>query len=614
VFASLALAPSAFAAPVRVVGVDTGGYPTLQVTVVAPPGSGQPQLTENGNAVAGLQAVNLGQSKSVALLVDRSQSMAGPKLRNAIAAARSFVAGKAPADRVEVITFGHQAIALTGFSSSPADADVALRGLTTDPTPGTALWDAVALAAHKLGNESNPGRVIIVLTDGQDVSSADNFDQAVAAVHAAHATVYPIGIAGPGYAPGPLQDLAARTGGAYHQTSTATQLAAIYGFIGRTLSHTWELRYPTAARPGDTIKLVATVPGVGNSQQAVKLAAVPDASTPVPPSGLLPHSLWVSPVAPVALAGIVGLLVLLAVGFAYAARTGLWVRSRLDPHLGQVRRQTKTQKKRGRRELRHRLVAATEHTLANVKQFRALTRLLEQADLPLRGAELVWICLGTAILAGLFAAVLFASSFLTLVFLAGGALIPIGVVKFKAGTRIKTFDNQLPDLLITVSASLKAGHSFRHALQAVVDDAAEPAASEFGRVLSETQLGRPMDEALDEMSERVGSKNLGFVVTAVTIQRQVGGSLAGLFDMIAETVRQRQQFARRIRGLTAMGRMSAYVLIGLPFFIAAAITALNPAYMAPLYNTATGHDLILVGLVMMTIGSLILKKIVAFKG
>ena len=78
-----------------------------------------------------------------------------------------------------------------------------------------------------------------------------------------------------------------------------------------------------------------------------------------------------------------------------------------------------------------------------------------------------------------------------------------------------------------------------------------------------------MDQALTDMAERVGSKNLTFVITAVTIQRQVGGSLAGLFDMVAETVRQRQQFARKIRGLTAMGRMSAYVLIGLPFFIGA---------------------------------------------
>ncbi len=103
-----------------------------------------------------------------------------------------------------------------------------------------------------------------------------------------------------------------------------------------------------------------------------------------------------------------------------------------------------------------------------------------------------------------------------------------------------------------------------------------PASKEFKRVLTETSLGRPMDDALAEMAERVGSKNLSFVVTAVTIQRQVGGSLAGIFDMVADTVRNRQQFARKIRSLTAMGKMSAYVLLGLPFFIAGALTLDEP--------------------------------------
>jgi tight adherence protein B len=203
---------------------------------------------------------------------------------------------------------------------------------------------------------------------------------------------------------------------------------------------------------------------------------------------------------------------------------------------------------------------------------------------------------------------------LVLLFAALAALSPIFFVMFKAGARIKSFDNQLPDLLITIAASLKAGHSFRHAVQAVVDEGAEPAAKEFRRVLTETRLGRPMDQALADMGDRIGSKNLSFVLTAVTIQRQIGGSLAGLFDMVAETVRQRQQFARKIRGLTAMGRMSAWVLAGLPFGIAFIVSIMNPTYMAPLWGSQTGHQLIALGLVMLAIGALVLKKIVSFKG
>jgi tight adherence protein B len=123
-----------------------------------------------------------------------------------------------------------------------------------------------------------------------------------------------------------------------------------------------------------------------------------------------------------------------------------------------------------------------------------------------------------------------------------------------------------------------------------------------------------MDAALQDMGERVGSKNLSFVITAVTIQRQVGGSLAGIFDMVAEAVRQRQQFIRKIRGLTAMGRASAYVLVGIPFFMLAVLTLLNREYMSPLYNTSTGHKLMIFGVVMMFIGTLMLRKIVSFRG
>jgi tight adherence protein B len=123
-----------------------------------------------------------------------------------------------------------------------------------------------------------------------------------------------------------------------------------------------------------------------------------------------------------------------------------------------------------------------------------------------------------------------------------------------------------------------------------------------------------MEDALADTAERIGSKNFSFVITAVNIQRQVGGSLAGLFDMVADTVRQRQQFARKIKGLTAMGRASAYVLVGLPFFVGSVITLVNPSYMDPLYHTSTGHKMMITGLVMIAVGSLMLKKLVSFRG
>jgi tight adherence protein B len=233
---------------------------------------------------------------------------------------------------------------------------------------------------------------------------------------------------------------------------------------------------------------------------------------------------------------------------------------------------------------------------------------------PLRTVELVYICVGSGLLVGLIFGVAGAGSVFALLALLAGSTIPVGVIWYKARQRLNAIDEQLPDLLITLAASLKAGHSFRAGIQAVVDEGQPPASKEFNRVLTETRLGRPMDDALADMAERVGSNNLSFVVTAVTIQRQVGGSLAGIFDMVADAVRQRQAFGRKIKGLTAMGRASAYTLVGMPFALALIITAINAEYMSPLYHTSTGHKMIIIGLVMMAIGAYMLRKIASFRG
>jgi tight adherence protein B len=616
----VALAALVVAAPatagVRISGIDTSGYPSIRLTLVAPLTNGAPTVRENGRPVVGVQAANLGSAKSVVLAVDRSQSMRGAKIRAATAAARAFVDAKGSSDRVQVIAFGNSALPLTKFSSTTADADAALNDLTVDTRPGTAIWDAVIRASAALSRENQPGHVILLVTDGRDVSSRATVDQAVAAAERAHAGIYAIGIAGgKDFSPGDLKVLAARTGGAYLQASSSADLAALYARISQRLAHTWQVSYLTAARPNDRVRVGVAVPGAGTTQRAMTLAApgLDGAGTVQKPS-VLPRRLWRSSLAPFVLTSTVGFLVLLAVGFGNAARSGSWLNARLAPHLAQTQRQGRAKQQRAGLSVRKTVVSATENAFANVKQFRALQRLLTRADLPLLAAELLYIAAGAAILIALIAGIAGAPALVTLLLMAGAGSAPVVWVAMRASKRIKAFDNQLADLLITIAASLKAGHSFRHAIQSVVDEGAEPAAKEFRRVLTETRLGRPMDEALGEMADRVGSKNLSFVLNAVTIQRQIGGSLAGLFDMVAETVRQRQQFVRKIRSLTAMGRMSAYVLGGLPFAMAILITLISPTYMSSLWHTGTGHELVGAALVMLAVGGGMLRKIVSFKG
>lgn len=595
---------------------DASAYPTVRATVVSPEITETPPVVEeNGRPVVGLEAHTLAETKSVVLAIDTSHSMRGQSLIDAARAARSFLGAKPANDRIALTSFGSEARVLTEFSSSTISADAALRQLAVDEEQGTALYDAVVISAEALAAEQHPARVIIVLTDGHDVSSVATLEDAIAAARRAGASVYPIGIEGPQFSPNALEEIAQETGGAYYGAASSEALTQAYSSIADELRRTWQLEYITSARPGEEISLVATARD--GSSEAVNLRAPgspPRNASDESGSPLVPAAVLDNPWAPTVVALIVGLIALIASLLVIRSARGSWVRTRVDPHVEQRRTVQASGAERERFAPVSLVVGATERTLGQKRFFLKLQRKLERADIPLQTAEFLYVIVGIGLLVGIVAAIAGVATQFALVAMALGALLPYLVVSYRARRRIKEFENQLPDLLVTMAASLKAGHSFRQAIQTVVDEGADPASSEFKRVLTETRLGRSMEASLADMSERVGSEDFKFVITAVNIQRTVGGSLAGLFDMVAETVRNRQQFRRKIKGLTAMGRMSAYVLIGLPFFIAAMITLINAEYMAPLFTTSTGRNLIYLGLGMMAVGSLLLKKIVSFKG
>ena len=604
------------AASVRISAVDTTEYPTIRVTVLtSEPSSRAPLLRENGTPVAGVDASNFSHGANVVLAVDRSQSMRGKPLADASAAVRTFVASKPNDTRVEVVAFGHRSVELTGMSQSTIDADQALRTVGVDAKPGTALWDAVVLASHALAGQPQGGRVLVLLTDGQATPKTNtaSLDQAIATARRAGVAVYPIGIESAQFSPAPLRRLAAETGGSYREASSSAVLGHVYASVARELERTWRLSYPTAARPGDSTTLDASIPGLGAAQQRLVLPGSLGAVAGGAPSTLVPAAAYSHGLGALVVMLVVGLAVLIAIGLVLTSSRGTRLKRRIDPHVG-VRKKRQKESARDRFAAANGVMSATEKAFSRFSLFPRLQRLLERADLQLRAVELFYICLGAAFVPALLLAAGGVPAIILLFVMVLGGLVPVGVVWFKARKRLAVVDASLPDLLITLAASLKAGHSFRQGIQAAAEEGDGPMTKELKRVLTETSLGRPMDAALQEMAERVASKDLDFVITAVTIQRQVGGSLAGIFDLVADTVRQRQQFARKIRSLTAMGRMSAYTLMGIPFFIAFAISLINPTFMSPLFTTHAGHVLIFTGLAMMAVGSLILKKIVSFKG
>lgn len=191
-----------------------------------------------------------------------------------------------------------------------------------------------------------------------------------------------------------------------------------------------------------------------------------------------------------------------------------------------------------------------------------------------------------------------------------GAVVPPGVLARRTTTWRRDFEAQLPDVLDLVASSMEAGHSLLTALQLVGEDAAEPMGSEINRVLSETEVGRPLLEALDAMTRRIDIQDLDWTVEGIRIQSEVGGRLSEMLRTLASFMRAREEVRRELRALTAEGKLSAYVLGGLPVLMLLFMTVAAKSYIRPLFHETAGLFMLATATVLMIGAGLAMRKIV----
>lgn len=197
-----------------------------------------------------------------------------------------------------------------------------------------------------------------------------------------------------------------------------------------------------------------------------------------------------------------------------------------------------------------------------------------------------------------------------------GWLLPNMVLKMRVSARRKAFQGQLLDALIQMSNGLRAGYSFLQAMEAVAREMPPPVSEEFSRVTREISLGKPVDDALIDLAERMVSKDLDFVVTVIQIQRQIGGNLSEILDSVAATIRERLRLMGQIRALTAQGKMGGIVIAALPFGLFIIMYLLNPEVQGSLFTVEpriVGWIMIAVGLIMQAIGAFVIKKMVVIE-
>ena len=241
---------------------------------------------------------------------------------------------------------------------------------------------------------------------------------------------------------------------------------------------------------------------------------------------------------------------------------------------------------------------------------RTVDRMLQQAGMTWTLQTFVLLTLGFGVGLGLSGIMLTRSFVAALVIAVIGALMPYMFVRFRRNKRLGSFEEQLPEAIELIGRALRAGHPLSSGFKMAADDSPEPIAGELRRVFEEQRFGLPVPDSLLNLADRMGLMDVRILVTAILIQREVGGNLAEILDNLAKVVRERFTIRRQLRVYTAQGRMTGYLLAFLPFGLFAILWSMNADYMRILFTDPMGKLVVIIGLVMQVVGYFWIRKVV----
>jgi tight adherence protein B len=608
------LAPGGQAAgtsPVRLTPLTTIQFPdrafVLASTNSAPLSGSAIGVTENGQSVGGLSVVpatkTLDRTFGVVLLIDASNSMRGAAIENAMAAARAFQAESSKTQALGLVTFNNTVRVVARPTTDRSALEAALRG-QPPLAEKTHLWDGLARAVDLLRQAKIAASSVVVLTDGRDIGSSATSARVVSKARAAGVRVFAVGLRSPQFRPGALEALAGQTGGGYGEAASPTALRSIYSSLSERLAREYIVRYRSDVGVGRPVTAVVSVGGVPAASWRYA-TPIPDS---VPPFHRSLFDRFVnSP-------GSVVLLALLAAALAWFAVSTVLkpgrstVRARVGEFVGAgtgTMSGTDPASMKVRERLLSHVALTAERAFERAPWWDRFKEELEIGQFPIRPVPLMALTLAASVgcaFLGLASPVLVLLAFVP-------PLVVRAAYKRKLKARRGAFEEQLPDNLTVLAASLRAGHSFVGGLASVLDEAQEPSQSELRRAVADEQLGVPVEDALLRVAQRMDSVDLEQIALVASLQRQAGGNTAEVLDVVVEGIRERFKLRRLVRALTAQGRLARWILIGLPCVVAGWIAIVNPHYLAPLLHTTAGQALVVVAVLMVTAGSLVIKRI-----
>jgi tight adherence protein B len=525
----------------------------------------------------------------------------------------AYVQALPPGSRAGVVTAGAAAQVLQGLTTDVARLREGVGDLT--PSGDGGVYAGVLQAAGRIESSGNIGTVVL-FTDGiRDESTTAAL--AGGGLTEAGAVLHVIGLEEEGFSAGDFRGLAEDSGGTLQVVAEAGDINGAFAELEPELSQLAVGTFATSASIG--VQELRVEAG-----DAIATGSYVSGGEQLGPQRLKPRPA-VEPSGPSFLRGDIGRqigyvgILLAAVLFVFGLvsivvreDTGLdrILQDATGSTFGTTSDEDAQQANMAQSAFLKRAVEATESFAERQGFLDRMERLLEKADIPLRAGEAMFFYLAAGFLILGLAFALTSNPLGAFVVGLFAFLIPPMVVSFLSNRKKRQFEALLPDTLQLLSSTLRAGYSMMQGVEAVSQEAAEPMGKELRRVVTEARLGRPLEEALEGVAERMESEDFGWAVMAIRIQREVGGNLAELLLTVSDTMTQRERLRRDVSALTAEGRMSAYVLGALPVGLGFVLWTMNPDYIGRLFETGLGQVMLGLALVAMAAGFAWMFKII----
>lgn len=583
------------------------------------------KIVENGQEVKNLLVEKVDTIKEpigVVLAIDTSGSMKGEPIEAAKIATSLFIDEMRKIDKFAVVGFSDD---IKVYSIFTKDRQQLKNSIAQVEAKGeTSLFDGIDISIDQFKDLDIKYKYVVVLSDGMDTVSKLKYTDIINKAKKENVTIYSIALLSKDYNPANLSEISGSTGGEMLIAASTGELKELYGNISRKIRNQYKISYTSLWPNMETIKSDIFIEKSGASDSITLSYKNPYfAPQPTktineqPPASYLKYLSiwWVRLIIYVAI--FICILMFLYALILIIFRPKPVLKKKTEIYGSKTPVNISSDEDNDQEKVRHGIFGRLSGLTSKVASKRGFVELfdlkLERAGLKIRGSEFMTLQIISVLIIGILIQLFVKNAFLTAAVVFLLIIVPFLFINILTARRIQKFDEQLPDTLQLISGALKAGYSFNQSINMVVDETKPPISDEFARVLNEVRMGLPEKEALENSANRIGSSHFAWVVMAINVQREVGGNLSEIMEIIADTIRERARVMNQIKALTSEGRLSAIILIALPIVLGIILFTINRAYIGLLFTNRIGLVMVAFSAFLMITGIVWILKIVNVK-